>query len=63
MDDDPLADRIAGLGVVQDQVVVERAKIVVAEGRPGDLGQRVCSSDSSASAGERGDGGLVVRAS
>jgi hypothetical protein len=57
--DDALADRLAAMGVVADQVVVERAEVGMAERRPGDLESEFCS-DSSAKRGERGSRGLVV---
>ncbi len=41
VDDDALADGIAVLGVIADQVVVERPEIVVAEHRSGDLRDRI----------------------
>src|SRR6185312_11197436 len=41
MDYDALADGIAILGVVADQIIVERAEIVVAEHRTRDLRDRV----------------------
>jgi hypothetical protein len=39
--DDALADRAAGFRAVPDQVIVDGIDVVVREGRPGDLRQRV----------------------
>ena len=58
VDDDALADRQAVLGVVQDQVVVQRAELVVAEHRPGDFGERVLQRDQRLAAAQ--DAGLVA---
>src|SRR5262249_26097418 len=41
MDDDPLADRLTFLRVIQNEIVVERTKFAGAEYWPAHLGQRV----------------------
>ena len=56
--DDPLADRLAAVRVVADEVVVERAEVGMAERRPGDLAQRVLQRQQRV-ARRAGDAGLV----
>src|SRR5437868_4238932 len=69
MHDDALADRLAGSGIVQDQVVIERAKFLMAEHWSGDFGQGVLQRKQRqprrakhARLVFRGEGGWVNRA-
>ena len=52
MDDYPFANRQAVFGVVEDQVVIERAEIVAAEHRSGDFRKGILQ-EMSALRGER----------
>ena len=58
--DDAFTDRLAGLGVVADQIVVEQADIVVAENRAGDFRQRVLQRQQRLGRRAR-NAGLVAR--
>jgi hypothetical protein len=60
MQDDPLADGIAILGVVLDQIMVECADVIVAKDRPGDLAGRLFEADGGQTR-RAGDRGLVAR--
>ena len=60
VDDDPLADRHAALGVVEDQVVVERAELVGAKDRRGHFRERLLQRDQRQARAAQ-DAGLVGR--
>jgi len=59
VDDDPLADRIAGFRVVADQVVVGCVYVGMAEDRAGDFRQRILQGQERQARAAR-DAGLVV---
>jgi hypothetical protein len=60
MHDDAFADRIARFRVVAQEIVVERAKLIVAEHRAGDFGQRVLQRQKRV-ARRAGDACLISR--
>jgi hypothetical protein len=60
IDDDALADRVSGFGVVADQIVIERAELIVAEHRPRHLRDRVVEREQRILRGAQ-DRGLVLR--